>query len=268
MDSKKNFIDRLKVGKPIFSVGLVDDMGDELREQIENQVWCNVDRRISIKDVNNRINKGGIYLHDLLDYDALFFDASYEDTKEGTSAISILEKLIQSNSAFANISRVLIGEDIIKYGQAGDFETRRLIARVQKLPHIIYGGERGTKTECMIQHIKSVAEKKGIDVPTVLPSGVCRPELLDKIQPYISSVSINLNDQSRLSIDILKDLKEYEPTNESERQLIENAREISALLMHNQHLISQLYCAMNMNYYRDVMKTESSTINSDDKEHE
>ena len=264
MDSRADFLKRLKTGeKRMMKVGLIDDNSDVLKKQITEQIECYIDE-ISIKKANVYANKE-ITRAVLLGYDILFFDATYEDAQEGLSAISALEELIHNNPAFADKSRVLIGEDFLRYAQIDDTEINELIKRALRLPHIIYGKEKGTKVEDMLKQIKSEAKSKGIEVRNLMPKGECSPELLEKVMPYINSIQKNLRSQSKIAGDIIEGLKEVQPTNESERDILERLKTISALLYYNQHLIVQHFEGLNCIRNKELT---SLTTDSDERTHE
>ena len=264
MDSREDFLKRLKTGeKRKMKVGLIDDNSDVLKKQITEQIDCYIDE-ISIKKANAYANKE-ITRAVLLGYDILFFDATYEDAQEGLSAISALEELIHNNPAFADKSRVLIGEDILRYAQIDNTEINELINRALKLPHIVYGNEKGTKVENMLKQIKGDAKRKGIEVRNLLPKGECSPELLKKVMPYVNAIQENLMSQSKIAIDIAEGLREVQPTNETERGILERLKTIADLLYYNQHLIVQHYQGLNSIRNKELA---GFTADSDERTHE
>ena len=247
MELNKDFLQRIKTGKiPMMEVGIIDDNSDVLKARIEGQVFCNV-CEYSLKDIidcsNNEKRRSSLLRHDIL-----FWDASLSDNS-GISATSILDILIQSNPKFFDISRVIIGQDIIRYAQSSDMETRTLISRALRLPHIIYGNECGTKVDNMLNYMKRVAINNNIQLPVKLPRGICRKEILDKVEPYLQLVSQNLQAQSRLAWDIDTDFKDFQPMNEEERVLLEIVRKMSSLFEYNQHCIAQFYEIMGLSYH-------------------
>lgn len=256
MELNKDFLQRIKTGKmQMMEVGIVDDNSDVLKERIEGQVFCSVDE-YSLEDVikcsDNEMRRRRLLRHDIL-----FWDASLSDNS-GISATSILDSLIQSDPKFADISRVIIGQDIIRYAQNSDLETKTLIARAQRLPHIIYGNERGTKVDNMLNYMKRVATNKNIELPVKLPRGICRKEILDKVEPYLHSVSQNLQAQSKLAWDIDADFKDFQPNNEEERMLLEIVHKMSSLFAYNQHCIAQFYEMMGMSYHLNTRRLQQS----------
>ena len=254
MNTDKDFLKRLKTGqKRRLKVGIIDDNSDILRAQILEQVDCLIDE-YSIESIIKFSNEK-IKQYILLGYDILFWDASLSDDT-GISAISILEKLIQINTQFFDKSRVMIGQDIICYALNSDYEIRIPIEKAQRLPHIDYGNEHGTKTDNMLNYMKRVASSKNIDLPVRLPKGICRKEILDKVEPYIHLVSQNLKEQSTLGINIYDDFKDFEPINEHERIIIDITQRMSTLFIYNQHCIAQFYCAMNDCFYRDIERQQ------------
>ena len=267
MSSKEDFLDRLKQPKEKFSVLLVDDACRTLKDQITEQIDCYTETQtIDRLDLDCLTRWYGSPDHLLTKYDTLFFDATYEE--DGISTIDVLEKLIKSNPAFADVSKVLIGTDVIEFAKVDDFEARYLIERVRKLPHIIYGNQSGTKAENMIRHIQSEGRKKGIEVPIALPQGLCRPELLSKVKPYIFTISKNLMEQYDLGLNLYDDIKDFEPTNETERRMIERAKELSSLLVENSHLIKHTYSGLSATHHRATEDIDEETVSDDEKEHE
>lgn len=263
MELNKDFLQRIKTGKmQMMEIGIIDDNSDVLKERIEGQVYCDVDE-YSLEDVikcsNNEMKRRSLLRHDIL-----FWDASLSDNS-GISATSILDSLIQIEPKFADVSRVIIGEDIIRYAQSQDLETRTLITRAQRLPHIIYGNERGTKVDNMLNYMKRIASSKNIELPVKLPKGICRKEILDKVEPYLHSVSQNLQAQSRLAFDIDADFKDFQPTNEEERILLETVRKMSSLFAYNQHCIAQFYEMMGMSYHYNTRRWQKAIQNDEEK---
>ncbi len=262
MELNKDFLQRIKTGKmQVMEVGIIDDNSDVLKERIEGQVFCHVDE-YSLKDIIKYSDNERRYR--LLSYDILFWDASLSDNS-GISATSILDSLIKIDSKFADVSRVIIGQDSIHYAQSSDLETRILIARAQRLPHIIYGNERGTKIDNMLNYMKRVASSKNIELPVRLSKVICRKEMLDKVKPYLHSVSQNLQAQSNLAWDIDADFKDFQPTNEEERILLETVRKMSALFEYNQHCIAQFYEMMNMSYHLNTRRQQKAIQDDEEK---
>ena len=263
MELNKDFLQRIKSGKmQMLEIGIIDDNSDVLKEQIDGQVFCNVDE-YSLEDIIN-CSDNERRRQSLSRHDVLFWDASLSDNS-GISAISILERLIQIDPKFADISRVIIGQDIIHYVQSSDLETRTLIAKAQRLPHIIYGNECGTKVDNMLNYMKRVASSKNIELPFKLPKGICREEILDKVEPYLHSVSKNLQEQLRLALDIDADFKDFKPTNEEERILLETVSKMSTLFAYNQHCIAQFYEMMDTSYYINTRRKQKAIQNDEDK---
>lgn len=261
MNTDKDFLKRLKTGKERrLKVGIIDDNSNILRAQILEQVDCLIDE-YSIESIIKFSNEK-IKQYILLGYDILFWDASLSDDS-GISAISILEKLIQINPQFLDKSRVMIGQDIIRYAQSSDFEISVIIEKAQRLPHIVYGNEHGTKTDNMLNYMKRVASSKNIELPVILPKGICRKEILDKVEPYIHLVRQNLKEQSRLGLNLDKDFKDFEPINEHERVIIDIIQKISELFFYNQHCIVQFYEVLNGCYDRDIER-QQKIVQTDD----
>lgn len=266
MELNKDFLQRIKTGKmQMMEVGIIDDNSDVLKERIEGQVFCDV-HEYSLEDVI-KCSDNERRRYSLLRHDILFWDASLSDDS-GISATAILERLIQTDPKFADISRVIIGQDIIQYVQSSDMETRAIIARAQRLPHIIYGNEHGTKVDNMLNYMKRVASSKNIELPVKLPKGICRKEILDKVEPYLHSVSQNLKAQSRLALDIDADFKDFQPTNEEERMLLETVRKMSSLFAYNQHCIAQFYEMMGMSYHLNTRRQQKAIRDAEEQQEE
>lgn len=247
MNSREDFCKRLRKAEPLFKVCLVDDNSDVLEEAIDEQIECYIER-ISIDRFNDMLECDGSNYF-INRYDAIFFDATYEDTKEQISAISLLERLIKDNPEYADISKVLIGKDCIEYAKVGNFETKYLIERAKKLPNIIYGNEYGTKVERMIKYIQSEGKKKGVNIPTrYKKGGQCNPELLKKTELYLPKISDILEKQTDLAIAISSYIEGFKITNEYERQIIDRSKIIAELLEYNSHAILQMLVVLALDY--------------------
>lgn len=160
-EKRQELIERLRKTKKLFKVGLVDDLGEKIAAQIKDNIDCDV-IALPINLVKKRIDKN--FFDYFSCYDAIFFDATYK--KDGIDSVSILEELIKIRPEYKEICKVFIGADIKEYGRfSGDDELKLLIARVRELPNVVYGGNKGTKTENMIRCIQKAAIKKGIQVP-------------------------------------------------------------------------------------------------------
>lgn len=247
METKNDFKERIRTPKNPIGILVVDDNGEGIKEQIKEQIECKVSgstvdyltRMINNKNEGNYLDR----------YKAIFVDATYKDEKSGESAVEVLEELIKTKPEYAEICKVLIGTDIIEYAKADDFEARYLIDRVRRLPHIIYGGENGSKTENMIKHIQKEGIKRGFEVITRLPQGKCNKKLLEAIKPYFNRISSNLNEQKNISIELMRVLREFEPENEQERRIISSATEVANLFMYNQHSIMNAAVILNGDCY-------------------
>lgn len=255
MNTDKDFLKRIKTGKERrLKVGIIDDNSDVLRAQILEQVDCLIEEYSIERIISYSNDKLRQYI--LLGYDILFWDASLYNGE--IAVIDILEKMNKINSKFSDISRVMIGQDMIRYVENSDFEIICLIEKVQTLPHIVYGNENGTKIDNMLNYMKRVASSKNIELPVRLPKGVCRKEILDKAEPYVHLVSQNLGEQSRIGINLYQDFKDFEPTNEHERYFLYAIRKMSDLFVYNQHCISQFYQVLNGYYYRDIERQQKA----------
>lgn len=258
MKRNREAVEGLKTGKSrVMEVALIDDNADVIKKFIENKVFCyvyNYSFNCASEPLDHEMTRKSLLANDIL-----FWDASLCDDA-GISVIDTLEKLIQIEPRFADISRVVIGQDIIQYVQSSDLKTRILIERVKRLPHIIYGRERGTKIDNMLNHMRKVAVKNNIELPVRLPRGVCRKEIIDKVEPYLSLVSQNLQEQIELAISIFKDFKDFQPTNEEERDLLDVLSKMSDLLAYNQHYINNLYEVMFSSYYSSIEKQQDGPV--------
>ena len=260
MNTDKDFLKRLKTGQERrLKVGIIDDNSDILRAQILKQVECLIDEYSIERIISFSNDKLRQYI--LLGYDILFWDASLSDGE--IAVIDILEEMNKINSKFSDISRVMIGQDMIRYAQNSDYEIRILIEKAQRLPCIVYGNENGTKIDNMLNYMKRVASSKNIKLPIRLPKGICRKEIIDKIEPYIHLVSQNLGEQSRIGINLYQDFKDFEPTNEHERNILYAIRKMSNLFVYNQHCISQFYQVLNGYYYIDIERQQKA-VQTDD----
>ena len=262
MDSNKDFINRLKAGKKrILKVGIIDDNSDVLKDQILKQVNCEI-AEYSLEKIMRYYNDK-MRRCVLAGYDIIFWDASLSDDT-GLSATSILEELIEFDPQFANKSKVIVGNDLIQYARSSDLKTRILIERALRLPHIIYGKEHGTKVDNMLYYMKKEASNKNIELPVRMQTGICRKEILDKIEPYIKLISQNLHEQARIGFDIESDFKDFQPNNEDEKQLLENIHKMSSLFIYNQHLIVQLYHALNIGL--DLGRQQKAIYDDEEKQ--
>lgn len=243
MSNKKRIelIDKLRKTKQPFKVGIVDDLGEEISTHIKDNIDCYV-TTLTLDFLNRCIDKKS--LDSLSKYDAIFFDATYEE--DGIDSVGILEELIKIRPEFKEICKMFIGTDIKEYGRFSDNDkVKMLIARVKELPNVLYGGNKGTKTENMIKCIQKEGIRKGIEVPNKYPKGICRPELLEIIKPYLDRINKNLEEQETISISLENATQGFEPINEDERRIIERVGEISDLLLLNQHTIRQVHIGLS-----------------------
>lgn len=240
-EKRNELIEKLRKPKQLFKVALVDDFGEEIATQIEDDIDCYA-RTLPIDSLSRIIDNKAF--ESLLKYDAIFFDATYE--KDGIEAVGLLENLIKIRPEFKENCKVFIGTDIREHGRFGNNDkVKLLIARVKQLPNVIYGGKK-TKIESMIRCITQQGLKKGIQVPKKQSKGICRPELLELIKPHLNSINKNLKEQGALSINLENAIQGFEPSNEDERKIIEYVRETAELFRTNKHTISQVSVALNM----------------------
>lgn len=263
-EKRNELIERLRKPKQLFKVGLVDDLGEEIATQIKDNIDCYV-TTLSLDFINKLIDRKSF--DSLSKYDAIFFDATYK--KDGIDSVGIFEKLIKISPEYKETCKVFIGADIKEYGRFSDNdELKLLIARVQELPNVVYGGNKGTKTENMIKCIQKEGIRKSIEVPNKYPKGICRPELLEIINPYLNIINENLKEQETISINLENTTQGFESINEDERRIVEIVREkISDLLLFNQHTIRQVHIGLSSackNAERNL-NTETNDKNIEEK---
>jgi len=251
-EKRKELMGRLQKGAKPFEIAIVDDNGEEIGKQIKSEIecyFCNM-------RLQNALN------YDWLDeYDLIFFDATYRE--DGLQSIDIMERLLENKPEFRQKTIALMGNDIKEYGRkSGDVEMNILIDRVNQLPNIVYGDGRGSKIEKMIRCIQREGRKKGIEIPKRLPKGTCGGELLGKVNPYIETFIKILEEEKSLIIDLKSDLEGFNPSNEHERRIIANAKEIERFFIDNYHKISQQLGNMDR-YCKKAENKPGEEVNGD-----
>ena len=237
---------------------IVDDMGEAITEEINSKL----DMFAEVYTINRLKNcmKRDEHFLDVEDVDAIFFDATYEE--KGESALTILEDLISCDPRYKDIAYVLLGEDVASR-RIYDEDTNYLVARAENLPHLLYGGRNGTKTDVIINTITRIAKEKGEVIPKKLPAGTINEELLDLIKPYM--------EQKDKMIELLKLLKQslasvakYDPNNESERQLVKYLKAENTTLFVLAHALGQTTLAMGALLYTDKKLKEKQQSSQDE----
>lgn len=234
---------------PMFTrILLVDDMGNDIREQIDKKIKCEV-LTYPMDFLFKRLSSKTFFKG----YDIFLFDASYKD-EFGVPAISILEELIEKDKTYYNKSMVFVGKDFIEYSKT--YDEQAFIGRLKRLPYAIYGDSYGSKLENMISFIKNQAQKNGMVVTDKLPEGNCRPELLEKIEEFRKPISQNIKEQTALAIKLCESLRGFEPQTEVERTTIESASQLAKEIMKSQHRIIQCIEIMHMDCTRAALHIE------------
>lgn len=212
---------------------------------------------MDIKHLNFMIHNYGIEYFKKY-YDLLFFDATYEDSKENIQAISLAEKLNELDSSyFTDVARIFIGKDIIDYVEFENFELRQLIKRAKNLPYVIYGNEYGTKSDRMIAQIKTIGRRKGIKIIDKMQYGNCRLELLKKLEPYMKDITESIEEQKRLCNRMLIDFDKWNIANEEERIIIDSIKNIETVICRNIHEMGQYYSNIIIRYNEGKEKKSS-----------
>lgn len=193
--------------------------------------------------------------------DVIFFDATYEEN--GESTLTLLENLIKKNPKFKDISIVLLGKDIAA-NKINDYRIKKIVSRVEQLPHRLYGDRNGTKTEVMISTIMQMAEKKGLNIPKKMLPGLIREDVLKEIAEY-NKLKCDMFDTLKLLSSAANNIRQLSPENESERVITQLIGQDYYTLITMAHAIGQTNMGMSSVLYldkrrREEQKSKSGTI--------